>query len=82
MCNSPKNPLEIKTKIVAAIESEERGAGGLFNVVLSSFTYLGVSIDTFKEKICWSYYRWRIGQHWAAVRSFGHDWNNTWVDHC
>ena len=81
--NSLDSPLEIKTRLLSVKESKQRGAEGLFNVILSSLS--GISEDIIKAKFAGittdveSANTGRLSGLWARLDQYvGHETFNVW----
>ena len=86
--NSLDSPLEIKTRLLSVRESTQRGAEGLFNVILSSLS--GISEDIIKTKFAGittdgeSANTSSLSRLWARLEQYvGHETFNVWCTcHC
>ena len=81
--NSLDSSLEIKTRLLSLRESTQRGAEGLFNVILSSLS--GISEDIIKTKFAGittdgeSAKTGRLSGLWARLEQYvGHETFNVW----
>ena len=81
--NSLDSPLEIKTRLLLVRESTQRGAEGLFNVIL--FSLSGISEDIIEAKLAGittdgeSANTGRLSGLWARLEQYvGHETFKVW----